>query len=58
MDVKAALQKIEELNYELIEATTSKEIASINNEILGLINELELSTGKTIEEIESEYAGA
>lgn len=58
MDIKAALQKIEELNYELIEATTSKEIASINNEILGLINELELSTGKTIEEIESEYAGA
>jgi len=55
MDIKAALAKREELNYELIEAVSSKEIQNISTAIMDLENEIELSTGKTIEEIESEY---
>ena len=55
MNIKAALAKREELNYELIEAVSSKEIQNISTAIMDLENEIELSTGKTIEEIESEY---
>lgn len=58
MNIKEALQKIEELNFELIEAQTSKEINSITQEIMSIENELELSTGKNIEELQSEYATA
>lgn len=56
MNIKEALAKREELNYELIEANSSKEINKISNEIMALENELELMTGKTIEQIEAEYA--
>jgi hypothetical protein len=56
MDIKTALQKIEQLNFELIEAETSKEINSITQEIFSLEQELELSTGKNIEELQSEFA--
>lgn len=58
MNVKEALAKREELNYELIEATSSKQIHAITSEIMEIENEIELSTGKTIEEVESEYATA
>lgn len=56
MDIKAALQKIEALNYELIEASSSKEISSISQEIMELEQQLELSTGKNIEELQTEFA--
>jgi hypothetical protein len=56
MDIKAALEKIEQLNFELIEASGSKEINSLTQEIFALEQELELSTGKNIEELQSEYA--
>lgn len=58
MNIKDALQKREELNYELIEAVSSKEINKISTEIMAIENEIELSTGKTIEEVESEYGNA
>lgn len=58
MNIKEALAKREELNYELIEASSSKEITKISSEIMAIENEIELSTGKTIEEVESEYATA
>lgn len=58
MNIKEALAKREELNYELIEAANSKEITKISSEIMAIENEIELSTGKTIEEVESEYVGA
>jgi hypothetical protein len=56
MDIKAALAKIEQLNFELIEAGSSKEITALTQEIFALEQELELSTGKNIEELQSEYA--
>lgn len=56
MDIKATLQKIEQLNYELIEAASSKEINALTQEIMDLENQLELSTGKNIEELQSEHA--
>lgn len=56
MDIKETLQKIEQLNFELIEAGSSKEINALTQEIFALEQELELSTGKNIEELQSEYA--
>lgn len=58
MNIKEALAKREELNYELIEAQTSKQITSITSKIMAIENEIELSTGKSIEEVENEYATA
>ncbi len=55
MNIKETLAKIEQLNFELIEASSSKEIHSITQEIFSLEQELELSTGKNIEELQSEY---
>lgn len=51
MDIKAALEKLEQLNYELIEATSSKEINALSQEIMSLEQEVELATGKNIEEL-------
>ena len=56
MDIKSTLQKIEELNFQLIEAESSKEITALTQEIFSLEQELELATGKNIEELQSEYA--
>lgn len=56
MDIKAALEKIEQLNFELIEASSSKEINALTQEIFSIEQELELSTGKNIEELQNEYA--
>lgn len=56
MNIKATLQKIEQLNFELIEAGSSKEINALTQEIFALEQELELSTGKNIEELQANYA--
>jgi len=55
MTLEQMLQRREELNYELIEAIGSKQITSITNEIFDLEAQIEMSTGKTIDEIDSNY---
>ena len=55
MNIKEMLKRREELNYELIEAVSSKQIISITNEIFDLEAQIELTTGKTIDEIDATF---
>ena len=58
MNIKELLQKREELSYELIDATSSREIRQLTDEIMEIENEIELATGKSIEEVENDYRTA
>ena len=54
MTLEQLLRKREELNYELIEAVGSKQINSLSQEIFDIESTIEITTGKTIDEIDSE----
>lgn len=58
MKIQELLQKREELNYELIEAVSSKQINAISNEIFDIEAQIELASGKNIAEVDAEYGSA
>lgn len=58
MKLQELLQKREELNYELIEAVSSKQITSITNEIFDIEAQIELATGKNIAEVDADFTSA